>query len=393
MSDLDAFRAETRAWLEANCPPEMRAPARDEGDMYWGGRGATFKNDAQRQWFEACRDKGYTVPDWPRAYGGAGLSPAEAKVLREEMVRINARNPLASFGIWMLGPALLKFGTEEQKVHYLGQIARGEIRWCQGYSEPGSGSDLVSLQTFGDDAGDHWVVNGQKVWTSYADKADWIFCLVRTDKTNKYGGITFMLFDMETPGVSTKPILLISGNSPFCETFFDNVKVPKTQFVGEINKGWDVAKYLLGHEREMISATGGGDRAGSLGAMLARQIGLNDNGEMDDPVLRARTALFDVDALAFTAMSEKFLDEAKAGRAHPAQPNMMKYAGTELNKDRNELVMQGGGSAALEWDSEASGGGGKARGWLRTKANSIEGGTSEVMLNVISKRILDLPGA
>ena len=391
-SELHNFRAETRAWLEANCPPQMRGPVRDEEDVYWGGRNARFKSDAQRQWFEACRDKGYTVPAWPKEYGGAGLSPAEAKVLREEMARINARPPLSSFGIWMLGPALLHFGTEGQKRRFLGEIARGEIRWCQGYSEPGSGSDLVSMQTFGEDRGDHWVVNGQKIWTSYADEADWIFCLVRTDKANKYQGITFMLFDMAAGGVTTKPIKLISGNSPFCETFFDDVKVPKSYgedvpgYVGEINRGWDVAKYLLGHEREMISATGGMDRASSLGAVAARQGAL-------DPVLRAEIAQFDVDALAFSAMSEKFLDEAKVGRGHPAQPNMMKYAGTELNKRRNELLMAAGGSRALEWDSAETGGGKPARGWLRTKANSIEGGTSEVMLNVVAKRILELPGA
>ena len=391
-SDLEAFRAETREWLEANCPPEMREPVRDEGDVYWGGRNASFKSDAQKAWFEACRDKGYTVPEWPKAYGGAGLTPPEGKILRQEMARINARPPLSSFGIWMLGPALLHFGTEGQKQKFLNEIARGEIRWCQGYSEPGSGSDLVSMQTFGEDKGDHWVVNGQKIWTSYADEADWIFCLVRTDKENKYQGITFMLFDMENEGVSTKPIKLISGSSPFCETFFDSVSVPKSYGedipaqVGQVNRGWDVAKYLLGHEREMISATGGVDRPTSLGAVTSRQ------GELD-PVLRAEIAQFDVDALAFTAMSEKFLDEIKVGKAHPAQPNMMKYAGTELNKRRNELLMAAGGSRALEWESEETEGGKPARGWLRTKGNSIEGGTSEVMLNVIAKRILELPGA
>ncbi|QDM41768.1 acyl-CoA dehydrogenase family protein [Altererythrobacter sp. TH136] len=394
MSDLDAFRSETRAWLEANCPPEMRQPVRDDEDVYWGGRNATFKSDAQRAWFEACRDKGYTVPSWPKEYGGAGLSPAEAKVLREEMAAIGARPPLSSFGIWMLGPALLHFGTEEQKKYFLNQIARGEIRWCQGYSEPGSGSDLVSLQTFGEDKGDHWVVNGQKIWTSYADKADWIFCLVRTDKANKYQGITFMLYDMATPGVSTKPILLISGNSPFCETFFDDVKVPKSYgegipaYVGEINRGWDVAKYLLGHEREMISGADSSERGAGIGAALSRNAG----GELD-PVLRAELAMFDVDALAFSAMGEKFLDEIKVGKTHPAYPNMMKYAGTELNKRRHELLMAAGGSTALEWDSEETRGGAAPRAWLRTKANSIEGGTSEVMLGVVAKRILELPGA
>ena len=392
MSDPEVFRAEVRAWLDANCPVEMRTPVREEADVCWGGRNFQFKSPAQKAWLDACVAKGYTVPDWPKAYGGAGMNPVEAKIWREEMNRIGARPPLSSFGIWMLGPALLKFGTEEQKVHYLGQVARGEIRWCQGYSEPGSGSDLVSLQTYGEEVidpvgGDHWLVNGQKIWTSYADKADWIFCLVRTDKTNKYQGISFLLFDMASPGVSTKPILLISGNSPFCETFFDNVAVPKDQIVGELNRGWDVAKYLLGHEREMISGAGGSDRMNTIGAILSRNSGV------EDPLLRAELAMFDVDALAYGAMGEKFLDEIKVGKAHPAQPNMMKYAGTELNKRRHELVMAAGGSAALEWDSAQSNGGSSARNWLRTKANSIEGGTSEVMLNVIAKRILDLPGA
>jgi len=397
MSDLETFRAETRSWLEANCPEEMRQPVRDDSDVYWGGRRATFKNDAQKSWFEACVAKGFTVPAWPKEYGGAGLNPAEAKVLRQEMGRINARPPLSSFGIWMLGPALLKFGTEEQKKHFLGEIARGEIRWCQGYSEPGSGSDLVSLQTFGEDKGDHWVVNGQKVWTSYADQADWIFCLVRTDKENKYQGITFMLFDMESEGCSTKPIKLISGASPFCETFMDNVKVPKSYGegipaqVGEVNRGWDVAKYLLGHEREMISGADDGDRLAAIGPAMKRHAA--KTGDEIDPVLRAELAMFDIDALAYSAMGEKFLDEVKVGKAHPAQPNMMKYSGTELNKRRHELMMSAGGSRSLEWESEETGGGKPSRNWLRTKANSIEGGTSEIMLNVISKRILDLPGS
>lgn len=397
MSDLETFRSETREWLEANCPAEMRQPVRDDDDVYWGGRNATFKNDAQRAWFEVCRDKGYTVPAWPKAYGGAGLTAPEAKVLRQEMSAIGARPPLSSFGIWMLGPALLQFGTEGQKQKFLNEIARGEIRWCQGYSEPGSGSDLVSMQTFGADEGDHWVVNGQKIWTSYADEADWIFCLVRTDKDNKYQGITFMLFDMAGGGVTTKPILLISGNSPFCETFFDDVKVPKSYgedcpgYVGEINRGWDVAKYLLGHEREMISGMGGGERTAAIGSAMKRVAG--KTGDELDPVMRSELALFDVDALAFTAMAEKFMDEMKSGKGHPAQPNMMKYVGTELNKRRHELMMSAGGSRSLEWESDDTGGGKPSRGWLRTKANSIEGGTSEVMLNVISKRILDLPGA
>ena len=180
-----AFRAEVRAWLEANCPPEMREPVRDEGDVCWGGRKWVFKNDAQKQWLEACVSKGYTVPDWPKAYGGAGLSPEETKILKQEMKRINARSPLDSFGIWMLGPALLKYGNERQKMEHLPKIARGEIRWCQGYSEPNAGSDLASLQTRAVPDGDDFIINGSKIWTSYANYADWIFCLVRTDTSAK----------------------------------------------------------------------------------------------------------------------------------------------------------------------------------------------------------------
>ena len=384
MTDLDSFRCDTRAWLEDNCPPEMRQPIRSEDDLCWGGRNWSFQSDAQKRWLEAMAERGWTVPDWPSDYGGGGLSADEARVLKEEMARIGARPPLTSFGISMLGPALLKFGTEEQKRHYLRQIARGEIRWCQGYSEPGAGSDLAGLQTRAEDAGDHYVVNGQKVWTSYADEADWIFCLVRTSTESKHGGISFILFDMESPGVTTKPILLISGNSPFCETFFDDVKVPKDQVVGEVNKGWDVAKYLLGHEREMISGMGLGGERQALGAAV---------GPIDDPLLRAEIAAFDVDALAFAAMSERFIDQLKAGESHPAFPSVMKYAGTELNKRRHELIMAACGSEALEWDSDRSGGGKRPRDWLRTKANSIEGGTSEIQLGIVAKHILRLPGA
>jgi len=381
--DLDQFRTETRTWLEANCPPAMRTPMQSEKDATWGGRNPYFAHPDQKLWMDRMGARGWTVPDWPSAYGGGGLSAAETKILREEMARLKCRNPLNSFGISMLGPALLKYGTEEQKLEHLPKIARGEIRWCQGYSEPGAGSDLAGLQTSAEDKGDHFLINGQKVWTSYADQADWIFCLVRTDKTVKQGGISFLLFDMASEGVSTKPILLISGNSPFCETFFDNVQVPKGNLLGELNKGWDVAKYLLGHEREMISGMG----LGSTGAdplVEAARGGV-------DPLLRGQIAIFQVRARAFAAMSEKFIDELKAGRAHPAQPSMMKYYGTELNKARHELQMAAGGSDALEWESEASNHGHAPRAWLRTKGNSIEGGTSEVQLNIIAKRILDLP--
>jgi acyl-CoA dehydrogenase len=392
MTGLDTFRSETRAWLASNCPPAMRLPLEDDEDRCWGGRNWRFKSEDQKLWLERMAERGWTAPTWPKEYGGGGLSRDEAKVLREEMRAINARSPLDSFGIWMLGPALLQYGSEAQKKKYLPEITRGEIRWCQGYSEPNSGSDLASLQTRAEDKGDHFLVNGQKVWTSYADKADWIFCLVRTDTSApKHNGISFVLFDMQSPGVSTRPIVLISGKSPFCETFFDDVRVPKENLVGELNKGWDVAKYLLTHEREMIS--GIGLSAGRpLGQVAADTVGAED-GMLADPLLRGQIAAFDIDAAAFQLALERVGDLAKAKQAHPAMSSMLKYYGAELNKRRHELLMSAGGSDALEWEGERSRGGDRARSWLRTKANSIEGGTSEVQLNIIAKRLLELPGA
>jgi acyl-CoA dehydrogenase len=391
---LSDFRSETRTWLLANCPPDMRTPMSSEEDTCWGGRKAEFSSEGQKLWLERMGARGWTVPTWPREYGGGGLSPAQAKVLAQEMRTLGCRSPLASFGIWMLGPALLKFGTEAQKREHMPKIARGEIRWCQGYSEPNAGSDLAALQTKAEDRGDHYLVNGQKIWTSYADKADWIFCLVRTDfAAKKHAGISFVLFDMASPGVTTKPIRLISGASPFCETFFENVRVEKNNLVGVPGGGWDVAKYLLTHEREMISSIGDRGVSRPLGQVLADKVGRDEKGRLADPMLRALVAEFEVDEAAFRLMIERFGELAKAGMAHPAYSSALKYYGAELNKRRHELLMSAGGSDALEWDSTRSSQGAAARTWLRTKGNSIEGGTSEVQLGVISKRILELPGA
>ncbi len=392
-TEISKFRSSTRAWLEANCPAEMRNAMTSTDDTCWGGRQWKFASDAQRQWLKRMGERGWTVPTWPKEYGGGGLSGAEAKVLAQEMASLGCRPPLVSFGIWMLGPALLKFGTHEQKLEHLPKIARGEIRWCQGYSEPNAGSDLASLATRADDQGDHFIVNGQKIWTSYADESDWIFCLVRTDTAKKHTGISFVLFDMATPGVSTRPIRLISGKSPFCETFFDNVRVEKHNLVGTLNAGWDVAKYLLTHERDMIGAMGEASTTPTLSRTAKASVGLDAQGRLADPQLRAQITEFELDETAFRLTLQRVGDMAKARQAHPAMSSMLKYYGAELNKRRWELMASSGGSDALEWESERSGHGMVARTWLRTKGNSIEGGTSEVQLNVIAKRILELPGA
>ncbi|TXS96512.1 acyl-CoA dehydrogenase [Parahaliea maris] len=393
MSDLEQFRAETRAWLEENCPQSMRTPARGFEDIYTGGRTPEIKHPDQKLWCDRMAERGWTVPTWPAAYGGGGLDKEEAKILAQEMQRISARRPLDSFGISMLGPALLQFGTEEQKKEHLPPIVRGEIRWCQGYSEPNAGSDLASLQTRADDQGDHYIINGQKIWTSYADKADWIFCLVRTDNSgSKHEGISFVLFDMDQPGVTVKPIKLISGSSPFCETFFDDAKALKKNLIGEEGKGWTIAKYLLTHEREMISSFGTMSRE-SLGQRAVQTVGADASGRLANGVLRQNIAQYQLDALVFAYTMARVGDEAKAGQGLGAASSIFKYYGTELNKRRNELNLAVQGEAALGWEGEVYDGGQLSRDWLRSKGNSIEGGTTEVQLNIISKRVLGLPDA
>ena len=388
-TDEDAFRAEVQQFLADNFPAELKG----QSNALAGVDGPTNETPAQTKWREAVGARGWGTPTWPKEYGGGGLTKAQAKIIDQEFAKAGAYNPIGGMGVMMFGPTLLEYGNEAQKKEHIPPICRGEIRWCQGYSEPNAGSDLANLQTFAEDKGDHYIVNGQKTWTSGGQWADKCFAIVRTDKSDKHRGISFMLIDMDAPGVEVRPITMISGTSPFCETFFDNVKVPKDQLVGEINRGWDVAKYLLGHEREMISGMGTQGGAISLSKIALANLGAEADGRLADPILRARIAQFDLRAEAFRAMSERFLDELKAGKAHPAQPSMMKYTGTELNKQRYELAMAAGGSAALEWDSDESRHGAAARAWLRTKANSIEGGTSEIQLNIIAKRILALPGA
>jgi acyl-CoA dehydrogenase len=393
MSDIESFRRETRAWLQTHCPAEMRQPIASENDICWGGRHFSFQSEAQRAWMECMAERGWTVPGWPAIYGGGGLSKEEAAVLRQELRGLGCRSPLDSFGIWMLGPALLTYGTEEQKLEHLPKIARGEIRWCQGYSEPNAGSDLASLATKAEVRDDHLVINGQKTWTSYADKADWIFCLVRTSVAKKHTGISFVLFDMETPGVSTRPIALISGKSPFCETFFEDVKVPRRNVVGDLNAGWTIAKYLLTHEREMIGGVGERSNVKPLGRFAADALGRDEQGRLPEAMLRSQIARFEIDEAAFRLLMQATGDRARRGEGNPAISSALKYYGAELNKRRWELMISAAGSDGLEWEGERSRDGAAARTWLRTKGNSIEGGTSEIQLNVVAKRILGLPGA
>tara|TARA_S200000501_G_scaffold360197_1_gene386984 strand:+ start:3572 stop:4723 length:1152 start_codon:yes stop_codon:yes gene_type:complete len=370
-------------------------------EIVWGGRDAEYVNPESKLWLDRMGEKGWTCPTWPQEYGGGGLSKEEAAVLKDELGRIDARIALTSFGISMLGPVLLEYGTHEQKMEHIPKIVRGEIRWCQGYSEPGAGSDLASLGTKAILDGDDYIVNGSKVWTSYADKADWIFCLVRTDfEVPKHSGISFLLFDMKSEGVTTKPILLISGSSPFCETFFDDVRVPASQLMGRLNEGWTIAKRLLQHERTMISgfglASGQGDRGGTTSTTASLEGAAmhyrGDKERVSDPVLRDQIAQFKIDSDAFALTSQRSMEESKQGGPN-ATSSMLKYYGCELNKRRYELFLKAMGSQGLGWEGDSF----QAdelqvtREWLRSKANSIEGGTAEVQLNIVAKRVLGLP--
>jgi alkylation response protein AidB-like acyl-CoA dehydrogenase len=397
-ADLDAFRAEVRSWLEAEYPPELRDPnANSDPEAVWGGRAFVGSSDPQSVWMRRVADKGWTTPAWPAAYGGAGLTAQQARVIDQELARGRFRPPLLSFGIWMLGPVLMEYGSEAQKLEHMPKIVRGEIRWCQGYSEPGAGSDLASLATKCEDKGDHWQIDGQKVWTSYADKADWCFCLVRTDATKKHEGISFVLIDMRSEGVETRPIKLISGESPFCETFFTGVKIPKANLVGKINGGWEIAKRLLQYERQNISAGFGeggtaGGAAGDLGDVAKTYVGV-EAGKLADLDLRQRITLNKMNFQSLRQTIARTAAESRAANGPSAATSIIKYAAAEFAKERSELMVEAMGAQGLGWDGEGFSPAEltAVHGWLRTKANSIEGGTSEVNLNVVSKRVLGLP--
>ncbi|WP_448664312.1 acyl-CoA dehydrogenase family protein [Sphingomonas sp. CJ20] len=389
---LDGFRADVREWLAAHFPPSLKG----KDNAMSAVEGPHENSPEEDAWQAAMGEKGWGVPTWPRDYGGGGLSRAEARVLQEEMARIGAWNPIGGMGVMMFGPTLLEYGSEAQKREHIPAIANGTVRWCQGYSEPGAGSDLASLQTFAEDHGDHYVVNGQKTWTSGGQWADKCFMLVRTDKTRKHEGITFLLVDMDTPGVEVRPIRLISGSSPFCETFFTNVKVPKTNRVGEEGQGWTIGKRLLQHERSSLS--GGGGAAGRMFAgmplsqVAKNYLGEDAEGRLADADLRSRIIRHDMDLRAFMLTLRRAAQEAKSNQGPSAATSIMKNVGARIMQERSELLIEIRGLAGLGWEGD-----GfteeelhDVRSWLFGKAVSIYGGSSEIQNNVIAKRILGM---
>ena len=387
---LEQFRNDARNWLVENCPESLRI----SGTYTGGGRKATYPNPDTKVWLDRMASRGWTAPTWPTEYSGGGLSPEELQVLEDEMRRINAPAPLGGHGLTMIGPAILEFGTPDQCMEHLPPIVRGEIRWCQGYSEPGAGSDLASLQCRADEDGDDYIINGSKIWTSGANEADWIFCLVRTDfDAPKHQGISFIVLDMESPGVTVSPIELISGSSEFCQTFFDNVRVPKRQRIGNPGEGWTVGKRLLQYERSSIGGRGGTRQKTRTIDEIAKDYCGASNGKIALADIRDRIAHQNIDDSAYQLTIRRSFEEAASNAAPSFLSSFFKYYGTEQNMRRQDLMMDILGSKGLGWEGDGFSGfeRGSTRGWLRSKANSIEGGTSEVQLNIIAKRVLGLP--
>ena len=394
-ADLEDFRKEAREWLAANFPPSLANEPDMTMEQVEGG--AKPSADA-KQWAQRIGEKGWGTPTWPKAYGGGGLSAAEARVLQQEMARVGARNPIQGMGPGMFGSTLLEYGTEEQKKRHLPPICRGELRWCQGFSEPGAGSDLASLMTKAEDKGDHWLINGQKIWTSGAQYADWCFCLCRTDTAKKHEGISFILIPMHQPGVEARPIKMISGASGQCETFFTDATASKEDLVGSLNGGWAIAKRLLQHERNGMgnrSGGGGARETEELGDVAKRYIGVDETGRLADTDLRGRITTQKMEAQALRLTVRRAAAEAKGNNAVSTATSIMKNVSMKSAQDRSELLVEIMGAQGLGWEGEGFQPDEltEVRGWLAGKAFSIFGGTHEVQNNIISKRILGLPDA
>ncbi|MBV1904932.1 MAG: acyl-CoA dehydrogenase family protein [Pseudomonadales bacterium] len=393
MDKLEEFRIETRQWLAENCPQSVRKP----GFIPWGSQKMKLKADTQT-WLDLMIGKGWTVPTWPKEYGGAGLSREQYMVLMQEMRSINARAALTGRGVNYIGPTVLEFGTDEQKAKWLPTFAKGQGGWCMGYSEPAAGSDLANLQLRCVDEGDVYRLNGMKTWTSDGIYGDWIFCLVRTDTEKpKHDGISLVLVNMDQPGVEVRPIQLISGDSPFCETFFDDAIADKGDMIGPKNKGWSVGKRLLQYER---SVHGGVNTSGaqvvekrqSIAEIAKTYIGVNAEGKINDEAFRTRLLKLEMNDRAYKLTQQRVIAETKAS-APALATSILKVGMAEFAKERTEVLLEAMGSQGLGWEGDAFTDKEirATRDWLHTRAVSIYGGTSEIQRNIIAKRVLGLP--
>lgn len=389
---LETFRLETRNWLADNCPPGARGP----GEISNGSTKIDIKDSDTRVWIERMVEKGWTVPSWPKAYGGGGLSTDEVIVLLQEMKAISARPALSSFGTSMIGPTLLEYGTEEQKQRHLPRIARAEVEWCQGYSEPGSGSDLASLQTRAVLEGDQFIINGQKTWTSGAHNADWMFILVRTDKdVPKHEGISFMLLPMDQPGVDVRPIPLLSGVSTFNDTFFDNAVADRNDLVGELNRGWTVGKRLLQHERsgmESLLAGSTSKKDESLLGIAKEYLGVTD-GKLAEPLTRDEIVTYQMNSESLQLTRKRVVEETQSGATPGPATSIFKVISSELEQKNYDLITKVRGSRGfgvdeLEFSEQERA---IVKQFFFTRAASIYSGSNEVQRNIIAKRVLGLP--
>jgi len=395
-NDLNAFREEVGAWLAENIPAGIKGASMGlEGEL------TEEQRDGFELWRQRLAEKGWGAPTWPKEYGGAGLSHPEAKVIRQEMGKAGVFNHISiitGMGITMVGPTVLEYGTEEQKARHLPGIASGEVRWCLGLSEPNAGSDLASLATKAEDNGDHYVINGQKIWTSGANISQWCGAVVRTDSAaKKRNGISFVMLPMDQQGVETKPIQLISGASPFCETFFNDARAEKSDLLGPLNEGWSVVKRLLQHERqsqtEASGAGGGGGSKPAFQEMAKRYVGENEDGTLADADLRGRLISHLMDAQSHKLTVGRITAEAAGKVEVSAAASILKNSATRIAQIKSELTLEMMGTQGVGWegDSYSSEELDTVRDWLWGKAISIYGGSYEVQNNIISKNILGLP--
>lgn len=388
--NLDTFRAETREWLEANCPQSMR-----NNPFHFEDAHEVYSTDDAVVWRDRMAAKGWTAPTWPKAYGGGGMDYDTHRVFQEEMAAIKALPGATGMGLAMIGPTLMEYGTEEQRQRHIPKIVTGEVTWCQGYSEPGSGSDLASLQTKAVLKDGKFVLNGQKIWTSGAQHADWMFALVRTDpNAAKHDGISFVLLDMHQSGVTIKPIPLISGSSPFCETFFDDAVALEKDLVSELNKGWSVGKRLLQYERSAAPsrAKKKGKPANPYALTAKEYIGEID-GKIADSEAREKIVKQTMLEKSMQLTVKRVFEESKSGKAPGATTSIFKLVGSTISKESSALQSELRGTAGVGWegDSFTEKELDACRGWLRDRAVTIYGGTNEVQMNIISKRVLGLP--
>ncbi len=392
-AEEEAFRTGVREWLEANIPPHLREKVVSYAEL---------DREDLLAWHRILAKKGWVAPAWPEEWGGTAWNAVQRYIFEEECGLAGAP-PLVPFGLAMCAPVLIRFGTQAQKERFLPRIYHGEDFWCQGYSEPGSGSDLASLKTRADRQGDHYVVNGQKIWTTMGHFADWIFCLVRTDFDTaiRQEGISFLLMDMKTPGITVRPLILMDGGHEVNEVFFDNVKVPVENLVHEEGKGWTVAKYLLGHERLNTGRIGGSKR--ELVALKRLAQGQRRNGRplLEDARFAARIAELEVDLMALEITNLRFLDQMRGGRPPGAEVSMLKIKGTEIQQRLTELMMDACGPAALRGpgadaivaDGDADAEAVTARLGLRYgnfRKTSIYAGSNEIQRNIMAKMMLGL---